>query len=94
MTKEPNVVGIDPGRDVVESAVSKLREASFDVSKLSIIGEDYLTDEKVVGYHPAGERMKSLGIRGAFWGGIWGLLFGAGFFWFPVSAQYWWPDLS
>ena len=66
---------------MAEQAVSKLRDASFDVTKLSIIGRDYHTDEKVVGYYTTGERMKYWGVRGAFWGGIWGLLLGAGLVW-------------
>jgi hypothetical protein len=83
MTEETNVVAIYPDHDSAEQAVSKLRDASFDVTKLSIIGKDYHTDEKVVGYFTSGERMKYWGVRGAFWGGIWGLLLGAGFFLVP-----------
>jgi hypothetical protein len=83
MTEETNVVAIYPDHDSAEQAVSKLRDASFDVTKLSIIGKDYHTDEKVVGYYTTGERMKYWGVRGAFWGGIWGLFLGAGFFLVP-----------
>jgi hypothetical protein len=66
-----------------EEAVAKLGAAAFDIKKISIIGKDYHTEEKVVGYYSAGDRMKSWGGMGAFWGGIWGLLFGAGFFLIP-----------
>jgi hypothetical protein len=66
-----------------EEAVAKLSAAAFDITKISIIGKDYHTEEKVVGYYSAGDRMKSWGGMGAFWGGIWGLLFGAGFFLIP-----------
>jgi hypothetical protein len=66
-----------------EEAVAKLSAAAFDITKISIIGKDYHTEEKVVGYYNAGDRMKSWGGMGAFWGGIWGLLFGAGFFLIP-----------
>lgn len=31
----------------------------------------------------AGDRMKLWGKTGAFWGGLWGLLFGSAFFWIP-----------
>jgi HSP20 family molecular chaperone IbpA len=37
----------------------------------------------VVGYYNAGDRMKVWGKTGAFWGGLWGLLFGSAFFWIP-----------
>lgn len=36
-----------------------------------------------MGYYTTGDRMKSWGGIGAFWGGIWGLLIGAGFFLIP-----------
>jgi hypothetical protein len=37
----------------------------------------------VIGYYNAGERMKYWGKMGAFWGGIWGMLFGSAFFLIP-----------
>jgi hypothetical protein len=83
MPEQTNVVAIYLDHRSAEQAVSQLRDASFDVTKLSIIGKDYHTDEKVVGYYTTGERMKYWGARGAFWGGIWGLLLGAGFFLVP-----------
>ncbi|MEI6195325.1 MAG: permease, partial [Verrucomicrobiota bacterium] len=36
-----------------------------------------------VGYYNAGDRMKAWGKTGAFWGGLWGFLFGSAFFWIP-----------
>ena len=53
------------------------------MKKLSILGKDYHTEEHVVGYYKAGDRMKAWGKMGAFWGGMWGLLFGAAFFAVP-----------
>jgi hypothetical protein len=53
------------------------------MQKLSIVGKDYHTEENVVGYYNAGSRMAYWGKLGAFWGGLWGLLFGAAFFWVP-----------
>jgi hypothetical protein len=50
---------------------------------LSIVGKGSHTDEHVVGYYNAGDRMKYWGKTGAFWGGFWGLLFGAAFFAIP-----------
>ena len=37
----------------------------------------------MVGYYNTGDRMKHWGKLGAFWGGIWGMLFGAAFFAIP-----------
>jgi hypothetical protein len=83
MTEGTNVVAVYPDHEAAEQAVAKLRDASFDVTKLSIIGKDYHDGEKIVGYYTTGESMKYWGLRGAFWGGIWGLLLGAGFFMIP-----------
>lgn len=47
------------------------------------MGKDYHSDESVVGYYNTGDRMKAWGKFGAFWGGIWGLLFGSAFFMIP-----------
>jgi hypothetical protein len=53
------------------------------MKKLSIVGKDYHTDEHVVGYYNAGDRMMYWGKLGAFWGGLWGMLFGSAFFFVP-----------
>src|ERR1700676_4344417 len=83
MNDPSNVVAVYNSHTEAEQAVAKLSAASFDITKISIIGKDYHTEEKVVGYYSTGDRMKSWGGLGAFWGGIWGLLFGAGFFLIP-----------
>ena len=66
-----------------EQAVAKLSAASFDITKISIVGKNYHSEENVVRYYTTGDRMKSWGGLGAFWGGIWGLLFGSAFFLIP-----------
>ena len=66
-----------------ENAVKELQRSGFDMQKLSVVGKDVHTDEHVVGYYNAGDRMKYWGKTGAFWGGLWELLFGAAFFWLP-----------
>lgn len=66
-----------------ETAIRELQKSGFDMTKLSIVGKGYHTDEEVVGYYNVGDRMKSWGKTGAFWGGIWGLLFGSAFFLIP-----------
>ena len=83
MNDSGSVVAVYNSHTDAEQAVAKLSAASFDIKKVSIIGKDYHTEEKVVGYYTTGDRMKSWGGMGAFWGGIWGLLFGAGFFLIP-----------
>ncbi len=66
-----------------EEVVKELQRSGFDMRKLSIVGKEYHTDEHVMGYYNAGDRMSFWGKRGAFWGGLWGVLFGSAFFMVP-----------
>ena len=66
-----------------EAGIKELQKAGFAMKKLSIVGKDYHSDESVVGYYNTGDRIKYWGKLGAFWGGIWGLLFGSAFFMIP-----------
>jgi hypothetical protein len=83
MIKSNSSVAIYPSHLEAEAAVKELQQSGFDMKRLSIVGRDYHTDEHVVGYYNAGDRMKYWGKLGVFWGGIWGLLFGSAFFWIP-----------
>jgi hypothetical protein len=83
MSKNDAVVAIYKSHIEAEVAVKELQRSGFDMKKLSIVGRDYHTDENVVGYYNVGDRMKVWGKTGAFWGGIWGLLFGSAFFLVP-----------
>jgi hypothetical protein len=76
-------VAVYPDHREAEAAVKMLQHGGFDMTKLSIVGADYHSEEDVVGYYNTGDRMKAWGTTGAFWGGIWGLLFGAAFFIVP-----------
>ncbi len=66
-----------------EQAVKELQRSGFDMRQLSIVGKGYHSEEHPVGFYTTGDRIKTWGGMGAFWGGIWGLLFGAAFFWVP-----------
>jgi hypothetical protein len=47
------------------------------MTKLSIVGKGYETEDQVIGFYNAGDRIKHWGKYGAFWGGIWGLIMGS-----------------
>jgi|SRR5579872_2989099 len=83
MLSKNSVIAMFDRHTHAEKAVKLLQQDGFDMKGLSIIGKDYHTDEHVVGYYTTGERMKFWGRNGAFWGGIWGLLFGSAFFLIP-----------
>ena len=70
MSESNSVVAIYATHAQAEEAVKELQRAGFDMQKTSIVGNDYHSDEHVVGYYNAGDRMKYWGKQGAFWGGI------------------------
>ena len=69
MVDPSSVVAVYDSHTAAEQAVAKLSANSFDIKKVSIIGKDYHTEENVVGYYTAGDRMKS-------WGGLGWTIFG------------------
>jgi hypothetical protein len=87
MSNTNSVVAIFQSHDPAEAAVRELQKDGFDMKKLSIVGKDMRTEEHVVGYYNAGDRMLYWGSQGVFWGGFWGgmwaILFGSAFFFVP-----------
>jgi hypothetical protein len=83
MAEHNAVVGIYPTHTEAEAAVKALQKAGFDLQKLSIMGKDAYTEEHVVGYYNAGNRMQFWGALGAFWGWLGGLLVGGALFVIP-----------
>jgi hypothetical protein len=78
-----SAVAVYDSHTAAEVAVRELAKSGFDMKKLSIVGRDYSTEEGVVGFYNAGDRMKAWGKTGAFWGGLWGMLFGSALFVIP-----------
>jgi uncharacterized membrane protein len=78
-----SVVAVFDTHHRAEEAVKALQRAGFNMKQLSIVGKDYHSEEHVVGYYTTGDRMWYWGKLGAFWGGLWGVLFGAAFFMVP-----------
>jgi len=83
MAQEDVAVAIYNTHTEAEEAVKTLQQGGVDMKKLSIVGKDYHTEQHVVGYYNTGDRMRAWGKMGAFWGGIWGILFGTAFFMIP-----------
>jgi hypothetical protein len=57
-----------------EEAIQLLSRSGVDVKTLSLVGKGYHSEEHPIGFYTAGDRIRSWGGTGAFWGGIWGLL--------------------
>ena len=73
MTDTNVVIAVYDNHSAAEDAVKELQKSGFDIKKLSVVGKDYHTNERVVGDYNSGDRMKYWGKWGAFWGGFWGL---------------------
>lgn len=69
--------------DEAEEAIHLLNTSGFDMKKLSLIGKGYHSEEHPVGFYNVGDRMKTWGGIGAFWGGIWGFLIAPAVFFIP-----------
>ena len=83
MQKINNVVAVYGTHPEAEKALRAFQNSGFDMKKLSIVGKDYHSEEHVIGFYNAGDRMKFWGKRGAFWGGFWAMLFGSALFLIP-----------
>jgi len=62
-----------------ENAIRSLKSSGFDITKLSVLGKDFQSEDNVVGIYGTGDRLKYWGKMSAFWGGMWGLLAGSAF---------------
>ncbi len=82
--QEQSIVAIYETHDSAEAAIKMLQQSGLDMKRLSIIGRDYHVEEHAIGFYTAGDRMKFWGSRGAFWGSLWGMLFGSAFFFLPI----------
>jgi len=66
-----------------EDAIRRLSEAGFDLKHITVVGVDYHTEERPVGFVNTGDRMRALGTLGLFWGSVWGILFGSAMLFVP-----------
>jgi len=77
------IISVFETHDQADRAVKEIQRSGFDMKKLSIIGRDFHTEENVIGFYNLGDRTRYWGKQGAFWGGLWGLLFGSAVFIVP-----------
>jgi hypothetical protein len=87
MNKTDTVVAVFADHQGAEAAVKQLAAAGFEMKNLSLVGKGYHSEEQVVGFYSAGDRIKFWGKRGAFWGGFWGLFLGGLFMTVPVVGH-------
>ncbi len=76
METKNTVVAIYQTHEAAEAAIRKIADSGLDMTHFSIVGKGYHTEENVIGFYSTGDRVRFWGRNGAFWGGLWGLLFG------------------
>ncbi|HHJ14006.1 MAG TPA: hypothetical protein ENJ79_06460 [Gammaproteobacteria bacterium] len=79
-------VAIFTTHEEAEQAVADLMHAGLDIKRITIVGKGYQREEHVLGYYNAIDRIKLWGKRGAFWGGLWGIIFSPALIYVPVGA--------
>jgi hypothetical protein len=87
MLQNETVIAVFSDHQEADGAVKKLANAGFAIENLSVIGKGYHSEEKVVGFYHAGDRIKFWGKRGAFWGGLWGMFVGGVSLTIPVVGH-------
>lgn len=83
MRDSNSVVAVFETHAQAEAAVKELQRSGFDMTRLSIVGKGYRTEEHPMGFYTTWDRMKVWAGYGAFWGAVWGALVGAVFLWLP-----------
>jgi hypothetical protein len=82
-TLTEHTVAVYATHNQAEAALKSLNDAGYNMKNLSIVGQNYATDEHPVGFVNTGEKMWTWGKFGAFWGWIWGVLFGSAMIFVP-----------
>lgn len=85
-TREASVLAIYDSHGAAEAAVKELQEAGLDMKRLSIVGKGCGTDEHTLGFYTSG-RVRAWGVGGAYWGGLWGMLFAGALFFIPAIGS-------
>ena len=69
-----------------EDAVRQLQKGGIPMEKVSIIGKDWQVRQDVQGFYTPSDAAKAGAVEGAWWGGLFGMLMGAGLFLMPVTG--------
>jgi len=83
IARESSIIALYETHSAAEAVIKELAKAGVEMKNVSIIGKPFHTEEHVLGFYTAGDRMKFWGGQGALWGGLWGMLFGSEVFLLP-----------
>lgn len=74
------LVAVSKSHDETKACVRDFKRSVCDMKQLAFVGCDHTTGLPVAGCGATMGRVKCWGAIGAFWGGVWGWLFGSTFF--------------
>ncbi|MET0090554.1 MAG: hypothetical protein ABW068_11165 [Candidatus Thiodiazotropha sp.] len=77
------VIGVFDTHAQAEGSIIKLQKQGYPIEALTLVGKGYHSEERPLGLYTIGDRVKAWGGTGLIVGAVWGLMFGAAFFWFP-----------
>lgn len=80
---DKSVIAVYGTMEAAEGAIKQVIEKGFPAKQLSIVAQNLKTEENVHGFVTTGDVAKIGAETGAWTGGIFGLLIGAGFFLVP-----------
>ena len=83
MSKNESLLCVSNTHADAEKVIRSLSDSGVDMTKLSLIGKGYHSEEYPLGFYTAKDKMKAWGGVGAFWGGLWGLLLAPAVFVLP-----------
>jgi hypothetical protein len=83
MSQPTSAVFVFNTHEAADEALRHLGRAGLDMTQFSLVGKGYHSEETPLGFYTTGDRIKTWGGRGAFWGGIWGLLLAPAVFVLP-----------
>ena len=83
MEQEDSVAHVFNSHVEAEEAIKSLSRSGFDLTKLSLVGKGYHSEEHPVGFYTVDDRIKTWGGAGAFWGGFGGMLLAPAVFFLP-----------
>lgn len=88
MRHNASIVAAFDTRQDAEEGVKRLAMSGFDMRALSIVATGSRTEERVVGFYSAGDRVRFWGKLGLLWGGFWGLVIGGVLFAVPAADGF------
>jgi len=83
MNSLTSIISVFTSHDQARAVIKNVQSAGMDTTILSIVGRGDHNDCQAAGFYTSGDRIKVWGANGSFWAGVWGVLFGAAFFWVP-----------